>query len=311
MHHVDRDLVLGAVLGRGQQVLGGAAVRGRLARPRRRPGHRLGPHHVPGPRHEELGARADVAVDQVGQGVRRRLDEPGQHGRRVDRAGRLDRELPGQHHLRERARCDRPRGLRHPGAPHLRVDDGRRADLGRERGGSAVGRVVRTVGVDHGGPHRAVPVAADQPARDDECGRRVPVVGECGERHRPTTRRRGPVGVDRRRCVVDRTDAAEHGVDDRDMVGPRGGDLDPQRRAGTPQREVGGDDGHVGRCGHRDRSRRGDGGRTHRRDQTRVAVISCAIPPVSSVRRTWSNPESATIATSSAGSGRYATERGR
>jgi hypothetical protein len=133
--HVDGDLVLLAVLGRGQQrgrqplVGGGVATAGRGA------GHGVRADHVAGDRHQELGAGGHEAADahQVAAGVGG--PQALQHHLAVEGHVGGDVDLAGQHHLVERPAGHDLGGPLHQLAPGLRAHlCGHRVPLGLSTG---------------------------------------------------------------------------------------------------------------------------------------------------------------------------------
>ena len=127
--HVDHDAMLGLVLGAGQQLGGGTLVGVGVAGARCRAGERMGLHRVAVDRHEQLGHRADEAVDRVAIARSERRSQAHQHRVDVDRLVAADARSRG----RSRPSIKRPsRTASRAAATAREVVVDRRERLGRE-----------------------------------------------------------------------------------------------------------------------------------------------------------------------------------
>ena len=283
----------------------GVAGAGRGAR------HRLGPHDVADPRHQQLGRGADEPVDA------RSATTPGRASlsRRCSSAGssgpvELRRELTGQHDLGEFAARRsawwprRPIAHQSSGGSTDRID----TDVGTAaRSSSSRLRPVDVRRSTDGGP--SAPSVARRAA---PTGRRSVRGADCGR----TAARRTPPGPTRLGLGRSRP-RPRSALDVVQDVGhaDRGG------RATAPGRRCGGRRRVPQSCapGRRERHQvdaptggpgspsavvgRAGRGQAHL-GGPRVAVSSWAMPPDSSDRRTSVKPQSAISATSSSGGGR-------
>ena len=109
--HVDGDLVLLAVLGRGEQRCRQPLVGGGVAAARGGAGHGMGADDVAGDRHQELGAGGHQACDRDDVAARIGRPQSLEHRQPVDGPVCGDVDLAGQHDLVQGAARD---GLRGP-----------------------------------------------------------------------------------------------------------------------------------------------------------------------------------------------------
>ena len=320
MDHVDRDLVLGAVLRRAEQFRGAPVIRVDVAGAGGGARHGMGPDDLADTGHEQLGTGADHPVDRETHRHGIEVAQTREQGRCIDRLVGLDAQLTGEHHLGQLTRSDTCSRSGDHVAPLAGGPHAAHRDLGGEARRSMrvgpgplpgvrcpappTGRRTLIGRTDVGPPPCALGGATVHDRRHDHRRWRRAVEGQCAEGDR--TGAGGPHLV-----VV--TDLRQSLADPVHVIGPRGGQVDAQRDSCTPERPSGRAERRDLLAGRgvagvqvrnsRDRAQGRGNGVAHT-SPPRVAVISCAMPTVSRVRFTWVNPQRSSDASISDGSGR-------